>query len=312
MKKTALLLSSFLLMLPVLSATAETEIPAPKGNLKYTIAVQKFNNEAGWRGRWDLGTGFTTIMTDILNSSGYFTVLAAPDMRKAAMREQDLGASGRVKKGKKTPKIGEMTPAQLFVRGSITHVQETSGGSGGIGFKGIRIGGSKGSAEINITIYIMDTTTGQVVASKKITGKSGKRGISLGYHGSALGGLTGDLSGFKKDNIGQACENAAGKAVKYLVQQLDGVDWEGTVMLVKGENVIINRGTREGVKEGEEFKIGKVDELRDPDTGELLDSVMTTVATVKATKVKEKISYCKPVSGGDKIEKGMSIMPASK
>ena len=104
--------------------------------------------------------------------------------------------SGRAAKGKKAPKKGRMTPAQLLVRGSVTHVQSsTTGGSGGIRFKGIRLGGSKDSAEVNITMYLVDTETGQVKASTKVVGKSGRRGLKVGYWGSKLGGLTGDLAG---------------------------------------------------------------------------------------------------------------------
>ncbi len=290
---------------------AEDEASKTKGGLRYTVTVQKFKNEAGWRGQWDLGNGFTTIMTDILNNTGQFTVLADPEMRAAAMKEQDLGRSGRVKQGKKTPKTGEMTPAQLMVRGSITHVEQTSGGKGGIGFKGIRIGGSKASAEVNITIYLMDTTTGQVVASKKVVGKSGKKGLSLGYSGSKLGGLTGNLEGFKKDNLGQACEHAAAQATEFLVKQLDDVAWEGTIALVNDNLIVINRGTREGVEKGNRFKVGKVKEIRDPDTGELLDTMITTTAELEIINVKDKVSYAKPLSGADKIEKGMTVMPLS-
>ena len=75
----------------------------------------------------------------------------------------------RVAGGKKAPKTGRMTPAQLLVEGSITHVQEsTTGGSGGISFRGINLGGSKDHAEINVTINLVDSTTGQVKASTKV------------------------------------------------------------------------------------------------------------------------------------------------
>ena len=58
---------------------------------------------------------------------------------------------------------------------------------------------------------------------------------------------------------------------------------------------------------GREFKVGAVDELIDPDTGEVLDSEMTQVGTIKVTKVKEKIAYCAPVSGAGAMQKGMSV-----
>ena len=58
---------------------------------------------------------------------------------------------------------------------------------------------------------------------------------------------------------------------------------------------------------GTEFKVGGVEELIDPDTGEVLDSEMTEVGTVKVSSVKEKIAYCSPTSGGEGIKKGMTV-----
>ncbi len=280
---------------------------AKGSNLRYSITVHKFKNEAGWHGRWNLGDGFTTIMTDVLNETGKFIVLGDSEMRGAAMTEQDFAAGGRVAGGKKAPKTGRMTPAQLLVRGSITHVQETGGGKGKLRFKGISLGGSKAKAEVNITMYLVDSETGQVVASEKVVGTSGKRGIGVGYYGSGLGGLTGDLSGFKSDNVGKACEDAVSKGVKFLIEQLEDIPWEGTVVLVKGSKIIINRGSREGVAEGTKFRVGEIEELVDPDTGEVLDSEMTTVAELEATKVKEKITYCKALAGADQVKKGMTV-----
>ena len=280
-----------------------------QGNLRYSITVSKFPNEAGWSGQWDIGDGFTTILTDALQQSGKFIVLGDSEMRKEAMAEQDFAVSGRVAGGQKAPKVGRMTPAQLLVRGSITHVQdETSGGRGGISFKGISLGGSGGKAEVNITIYLVDSETGQVKASKKVVGQAGRRGLGVGYHGSALGGLGGDLEGFRKDNVGKACEDAVVEAVEFLSQQLESIVWEGSVMLANESRLVINRGTREGVEPGMAFQVGSVEELVDPDTGEVLDVELTTVGTVTVTEAKEKIAYCTPLAGA---AKGMSVQPAN-
>jgi curli biogenesis system outer membrane secretion channel CsgG len=296
-------------LLQVSWLSAETTIPAPpSGNLRHSITVNKFANEAGWRGKWSVGDGMQTAMTNLLHESGWFIVLGDGGMRQAAMNEQDFAASGRTAQGKKTAKIGRMTPAQLLVRGSITHVQDDTGsGGGGLSFQGFRIGGSAGKAEMNITIYLVDAETGQVKASTDVIGTSGKKGFTIGYHGDALGGLGGNLGGQMKDNVGKAMEDAVGQAVMFLIRQLEGIPWEGSVIMVKGDKVIINRGSREGVSEGREFKIGSVDELVDPDTGEVLDSEMIQVGTIKVTRTKEKISYCAPISGGDRIKKGMSV-----
>ncbi len=280
---------------------------AAEGNLRYSITVTKFENEAGWSGRWNLGDGFTTIMTDLLQQNGKFIVLGDSEMRQEAMKEQDLAASGRMAGGAKAPQIGRMTPAQLLVRGSITHVQDDrAGGGGGISFKGIRLGGSAAKAEVNITIYLVDSATGQVKASKKVVGVSGKRGVNIGYHGGALGGLGGDLEGFTSDNVGKACEDAVRQCIGFLEEQLEDIPWQATIVLAGADKLVINRGTREGVAVGQRFQVGTTEELVDPDTGEVLDVEVKTLGTTTVTETKEKIAYCQPVAGA---EKGMSVLP---
>ena len=184
-----------------------------------------------------------------------------------------------------------------------------AGGAGRIGYKGINIGGSKDKAEINITVYLVDSETGQVRASTKVVGTSGKSGLSLGYSGSALGGLTGDLAGFKKDNVGKACEDAIAQSVLFLIEQLESIPWEGSIMSAKAGKIIINRGTREGVAMGDKFSVGEVEQLIDEDTGEVLDEEVEEVARIQVTKVKEKVAYCKALEGGEEIEKSMSVRP---
>ena len=280
-----------------------------EGNLRYSITVTKFPNEAGWSGQWDIGDGFTTIMTDALQQNGKFIVLGDAEMRGEAMKEQDLAASGRMAGGAKAPQVGRMTPAQLLVRGSITHVQDdTTGGSGGLSFRGISVGGSKGKAEVNITIYLVDSETGQVKASQKVVGQAGRRGLGVGYSGSALGGLGGNLEGFRKDNVGKACEDAVVQCVEFLEKQLESIAWEGSIVLAGADKLVINRGSREGVAAGMKFKVGSTEELVDPDTGEVLDVEIKTLGTTEVTEAKEKIAYCTPVEGA---EKGMSVLPAN-
>ena len=287
---------------------AAGEEPA-KGGLRYTITVTKFENQSGWSGQWELGDAWGAVMTDALQASGHFIVLGEKDMRGEAMAEQDLGASGRTAGGAKTPKIGQMTPAQLLVKGAITHVQSsTAGGSGGLNFKGISLGGSKDTAQVNATIYLVDSQTGQVKASTKVVGNAGRKGLAVGYWGSKLGGLTGDMAGFKKDNVGKAVEDAVVQAVEFLMKQLDGIPWEGSVALAKDGKVIINRGSREGVTVGQQFSVGKAEDVVDNDTGEVLDRSLTKVATIKVAEVKEKVSTCEIVDGKG-IDKGMTVQP---
>jgi curli biogenesis system outer membrane secretion channel CsgG len=276
------------------------------GGLRYSITVTKFENEAGWYGRWDIGDAWGTVMTDMLNQTGRFIVLGETDMRGAALDEQDFAASGRTAGGKKAPATGQMTPAQLLVKGAITHVQDdTAKGGGGVRVKGFKIGGGGGKGEVNATVYVVDSTTGQVLASTNVVGTSKKRAANIGYSTGNWGAAFG---GEKNDNVGKAVEAAVAEAVDFLVAQLPNVSWTGTVVLTKGDEVYVNRGSREGVSVGQNFVVGEVEVIRDPDTGEVLAEDMTELATLQVTDVKEKLSICSVTSGdGGAIAKGMTI-----
>lgn len=291
-----------------LMCTAEAT-SAATGNLRYSVSVERFENRAGWRGRWDLGDAWGTIMTDIMQQTGRFIVLGEQDMRAAAMREQDLGSSGRVAQGRRTPEVGQMTPAQLLVKGAITHVNQSAAGQdGGLNFRGIRVGGARETAEVRATIYLVDTRTGQVKASTQVTGEAGRRRGRLGYSGSQLGGLRGDMGAFRQDSLGEAVEDAISQGVDFLVAQLGSIPWEGSVVQVAGNRAFINRGSREGVTQGQEFDVGTGLEIVDPDTGEVLDVIVDRIGTIRATEVRERLSICE-VPAGLTVESGMSIFP---
>ncbi len=266
-----------------------------QGGLRYTIQVSKFENRAGWRGRWDIGDGWGAVLTDKLQQSGKFIVIAERDMRGAAMDEQDFAASGRTAGGSKAPKTGQMTPAQIIVKGVITAFDDgTSGGGGGAGYRGIRVGVKKRTSLISGTIYMVDTTTGTVMSSKNFEAKVTSKGLKVGL---SKNGFYGDVGGFKKTPAGRVMNEAADQAVEFLSGQLESVPWSATVIRGGDDNIIINRGTREGVYAGQSFRIGKAEEIRDPDTGELLDRDFKVTGRIEVTRVKEKIAYCKKVSG---------------
>ncbi len=298
-KMRVLAVCMFLLATCVYAKT-ETE-----GNLRYSITVAKFENRSGWSGQWQIGDAFGAVLTDSLNETGRFIVLGESDMRSEAMAEQDLGESGRLAGGKKTPKVGYMTPAQLIVKGEITHFQySTSGGSAGIKIKGFRIGGGKDKAEINAVIYVVDSTTGQVCASKKVVGEAARSALGVGFTDKDW---SADVGGFKKTNVGKAVEAAIDEAVEFIVEQIEDIAWSGSVVLVKNDKVYINRGTREGVSKGQTFVVGDIEEIRDPDTGELLDESMNAVGKIEVGTVKKKLSTCKILEGAGQIKKGMTV-----
>lgn len=316
MKRAFSLLMSVLMGLALVLVPAVTlaapDMPAKAatGGLRYTVSVAKFENRAGWRGQWDIGDGWGIIMTDILQQTGKFIVLGETDMRNEAMKEQDLAASGRTVQGGITPGIGNMTPAQILVKGAITHVQHnTSGGGGGVSIGGVTLGGASSNSQINVTMYMVHTSTGQILASKSVIGKANKSGGFVGYSGNGWGAGAG---GFKSDNLGKATENAVQQGVQWMIEQLPKITWRGNVLMVRDGSIYINRGTREGVADGMEFIIGNAEALRDPSTGEVLDVSFSEVGRITINSVKEKISIGSLTNGNlDMIKQGMFVQPPS-
>jgi curli biogenesis system outer membrane secretion channel CsgG len=294
----------FVLVLGLLPAAAV--FAQDVGNLRYSITVTKFTNRANISGQYRLTDSFAALLTDSLQQTGKFIVLGEKDMRNEAMNEQDFGESGRVAKGKMTPEIGKMTPAQLLVKGEITHFQEsTTGGGGGVSIMGVSVGGGIDHAEINAVIYVVDSTTGQVVASKKVVGSASRAATRVGV---SHGPISTDMNVFRKSNVGSAVEKAIDEAVEFISGQLGKIPWEGSVVMVKGNKIYINRGSREGVAVGQRFSIGEVERLTDPDSGELLDISVNKVASVKVESVKEKLSIAAVTEGAENIRKGMTVV----
>lgn len=304
--KCALKSLVFIITIGMIAAALPAAADEATGGLRYSVTVTKFENKAGWHGQWDIGDAWGTVFTDMLNQTGRFIVLGETDMRGAALDEQDFAASGRTAGGAKAPVTGQMTPAQLLVKGAITHVQgDTAGADGGVRIKGFKIGGKGGKGEVNATIYIVDSTTGQVMASKSVVGTHKRKGIGVGYNAGGWGAAFG---GHTNDNVGLAVQDACAVAVDFLIAQLPNIQWRGSVVMTKDGKVYINRGSREGVSTGDTFSVGEVEILRDPDTGEVLDESMTEFARLKVDQVKEKLSICSVTSGdAGRVAKGMTI-----
>jgi len=287
-------------------ARGDNDAAPAAGGLRYSITVTKFENHAHYGGNFALADCWGAVLTDSLQQTGHFIVIAESDMRSAAMGEQDFAHSGRAATGDKAPVTGVMTPAQILVKGEITHFQDgTSSGGGGIGIAGISLGVANSTAEVNAIIYMVDASTGQVLASKQVTGTVKSSGIKVGVSNSKWNG---DVSQVKTTNAGKAISAAIDEAVAFCTAQIPHLHWTGDVILVKDTQVYINRGSREGVAQGQVFKVGSAETLRDPGTGEVLDVSFTEKAQIKVESVKEKLSICTIISGTG-IEKGMNVSP---
>jgi curli biogenesis system outer membrane secretion channel CsgG len=291
------------------SGNAQMNLGEYKG-LKHAIGVTDFSNEAGWRGEFDIGNNLTILLESALFDSGRFVVVEREKLTDV-IAEQDLAASGRTAKAKKVAQTGKIRPAKYIARGAVTEVTENqSGGGGGIGFGGFRIGGKSAEAQVTIIVKLIDTTTGEIVAKERVVGKAGNKGLDIGI---SKFGINADMGGFKKTPLGQAAQDCINQAVEFLAKSMEEYPFEGSVVKATGKSVIINRGSEFGLEAGQELVMTEEGEqLIDPDTGAILgEEDGEEIGRLKVTKVKEKIAYCDVLEGETEPEPGTVVVAAN-
>ncbi|MDP3980258.1 MAG: CsgG/HfaB family protein [Chlamydiota bacterium] len=269
-------------------------LPAAMGPKK-TIAITKFDNKAGQWAQWDLGNGMSEMLATSLIKSGRFIVLERGEIENI-IAEQDFGMSGRTAEGS-AAKIGKILKAQIMISGAVTEFEANSGGGGG-GFtvKGFTIGASGAHAKVAVNIRIYDTTTGQILDSQRCEGVAERSGLAFSYTDSDFG-FGGNQ--FDRTPLGSACQMAIDKAVFFIASRMANVPWQGSVVIVKGDQVYVNSGENGGMQNGYMLDVYKPgEELIDPDTGLNLGTTLTKTGRVQIIQIQDKFSIAAPVAGG--------------
>jgi curli biogenesis system outer membrane secretion channel CsgG len=300
MKKTmySLLICSVLLISGTYGFAQNNSKAAKSAGPRKTIAVARFDNSSGIVSYLTLGEDFSAQLTDALKQSGRFIVLSRKDLG-AVLSEQDLVQSGRLAKSL-TAQTGKVIPAQILVTGNITEFQEnTSGGAQGLSISGVNIGMSKSNAHIAVIVQIIDSTTGEILDSRRVEGLADASGFGVGYSGSFSIGS----SSFKQTPLGKATQIAIDRAVEYISQRIANYPWQGRVVTVKDGLVYVNAGSDAGIKSGDHFTVyRKGEDLIDPETGVELGSEKTKIGDIIISEVQPKFSKAKVLSSTGEIK----------
>ena len=205
MRKFIICMLGGLLLVGMLSSVALAKRPV--------MAVDQFKNTSGagwWRG--GMGWELAGALSNELGANGKFKMVERKRLQ-SVIGEQDLAASGRIRKGTGA-KIGQITGAQFLVMGTVTaYEEEVSGGGGGIRIGPVSLGGKKEEAYIAVDLRVVDTTTGDIVASRTVEARSSGGGINVGVHTGYWGA---NLGGFEKTPAGKAVRACMIEIVEYL------------------------------------------------------------------------------------------------
>lgn len=281
---------------PASASQSQSQAQSPRAGaytgLKKIVAVSRFENKSAAYsgGKQFLGEGLADQLTDALIQSGAFIVLER-QVLSDVIGEQDLAASGRVAKSQ-SARTGKLTAAQFLVQGTITEFSAgNESNDSSINVAGFSFGGGSGETHIGLIIRLIDSTTGEVVASQRVEGKAESSNSSTGL---SLGGLGFSSGSQKSDPLGKASQIAIDNAVEFVAQRLRNEPFRGRVIQAEGETVIISAGGRNGARAGDTFTVLSVGkELRDPLTGELLGRVEHESGSLRITKVQEKYSFAR-------------------
>ncbi len=281
--------------------------------LDFDYATVMSNSAAIFGSNVDIGKGITDLLVTYLVKDGTYSVLERKAMDKI-LAEQNFSNSDRANPTT-AAKIGKLLGADAIIVGSITQFgndkKTTNVGGAGGGFGGFGLGGvghSKTKAIVGIDARIVDIDTGEILVVGEGKGESSRESTSLtgggsNWHGFGAGNVDFGSSDFQNTIIGEA--------VKLAVTQMSGelvagntklvtrtIVVQGLVAAIDGGQVVLNVGSKNGLKVGDEMSIERVTkEIKDPATGQVIRRMTTPVGVIKITDVDAGSAVAAIVSG---------------
>ncbi len=216
-------------------------------------------------------------LIDRINATRKFTVVGLSDLTDI-IKEQNLGASGNVD-AKTAAQAGKLTGAKYLLVASVDDFQdyvETAT------FAGTDRSATKRVFRFSIVAKIYDSTTGKLLESANFqTGNDAFKDIQENRSYSVKNGELSD------EMMVAVSRTMAGKIADHVANVIFPIK----VILKRDQEVTINRGQGGGVAVGDIFNVyAQGQELKDPDTGEVLGHDEVNVGRVKITEVDPKFS----------------------
>jgi curli biogenesis system outer membrane secretion channel CsgG len=296
---------------PAPAAPAPAAAPA---DARRTAAVDEFDwaavrtvSQSVFGTNVDIGKGIRAMIVKRVQEGGKMRVVERAKVN-TVLKEQDFGASNRVKKGTNA-RIGQVRGADVYVMGDIVvfgrddtnkRVKLGTFGIGGIA-SGVAVGKKEDKAVVVINYRLVDAETSEVIDTGEARGESKREskgvGGMFGYSGGAAGGgIDMTSSNFAQTIIGEATIDAVDKIAAAMNAKIPGlpkkeIDIEARVADVSGGVVTSAAGTNQGVAVGDRFEVFRiVSQIKDPVTGEVLDNKTEHLGVLVINSVRDRIA----------------------
>jgi curli biogenesis system outer membrane secretion channel CsgG len=279
-------------------AFAQPASPSPYSGLRKTVAVDTFQTPDSIIGGAGTSEGLTSMLTDALVHDGRFVVVERAAMSTIAT-EQQLAVQHSTT-AETAAQTGQLIGANLIVRGAVTKF-EAQAQSNSISIAGV--GMSSGHAVVAVTLRVIDTSTGQVIATAKGEGTAATHAATLSL---TVKGQAAALGSQHDTPLGQAAEQAIDRAVAGITTGMEHAPWTALVVENANGKVFINAGEAQNLQPQTLLHVYRKDrDLTDPATGVVLETLRIDVGVVRVTEVREKISVAEVVSGGPPVRGDM-------
>lgn len=306
---------------PTAGAPAAAAAQAPQGRKKrvavfdFDYATVRTATDALFGTSVDVGKGIADLLVKNLVTDGTYSVIERKQLDKI-LAEQNFSTSDRADPAS-AAKIGKILGLDAIIVGSITQfgneTKNTKIGGGGGGFGGFGIGGfghKDSKANVQIDARLVNIDTAEILGVAEGKGESKRSSTSLlggggNWHGFGAGGADFGSSDFQQTIIGEATKAAVDQMTAGVIAaapklQARVIKVEGLVAAVDGGQIVLNVGSKTGIKVGDHMSVERVTkEIKDPATGAVLRKMTSKLGEIEVTDVDEVSAVCKPVSGTD-------------
>lgn len=260
----------------------------------------------------NIGQGIRSMLMVKMAQSNTVVLLEREKIQQV-MKEQDFGATNRVKQGTQA-KIGQITGADAQLFGDIVtfgrdDTTKRNGAGAASYIPGVFGRAAAGAANarttdkavVVINLRLVDSETGEVIDAEEARGESTRTSTNWAAVGGTWRGGAGASSDMTSSNfgatiIGEATQDAVNKIAAILEKKMTGVSAksrtiEGKVANIDGCTLYLSVGGNDGVHVGDHFEIHQIlKEVLDPDTKEVLDKQTLKVGDFVVSTVRDKVS----------------------
>ncbi|HEU4413939.1 MAG TPA: CsgG/HfaB family protein [Candidatus Angelobacter sp.] len=289
------------LLLLTLSCAAQTSGKKRVAVLDFDYGTVQSYVSSIYGSNQDVGKGITDMLVEQLVKGGKYSVIERKALDKI-LSEQNFSNSDRANPAT-AAKIGQILGVDAIIMGSVTKFgrddKSKAIGGGGFAPRGFGLGGIKrneSKAVCAISARLVDTTTGEILAAVTGEGESKRSGTSLigagaGTGGGGVGGFDTHASNFGQTLLGEAVTQAVSQVGTELGASASTlptrkVDVSGIVADVSGNTLIINVGSKTGLKVGDKLEISHAGrQIKDPTTGKVLKTITTKIGDATVTEI---------------------------